>query len=45
MPGRNSRRTALLSLADEVDPDILLLETYPFGRRQFRFELLPLLDA
>jgi predicted glycosyltransferase len=41
---KKRRSTALLSLADEVDPDILLLETYPFGRRQFRFELLPLLD-
>jgi predicted glycosyltransferase len=41
---KERRRTALLSLTDEVDPDILLLETYPFGRRQFRFELLPLLD-
>src|SRR3954470_11952959 len=41
---KDRRRTALLSLADEIRPDILLLETYPFGRRQFRFELLPLLD-
>ena len=41
---KQRRRTALLSLADDIDPDILLLETYPFGRRQFRFELLPLLD-
>ncbi len=42
---KEHRRTALLSLADEISPDILLLETYPFGRRQFRFELLPLLDS
>lgn len=41
---RERRRAALLDLADSVDPDILLLETYPFGRRQFRFELLPLLE-
>jgi predicted glycosyltransferase len=41
---KERRRAALFSLADDVDPDILLLETYPFGRRQFRFELLPLLD-
>ena len=33
------------SLADEISPDILLLETYPFGRRQFRFELVPLLES
>jgi predicted glycosyltransferase len=42
---KEHRRTALLTLADEISPDILLLETYPFGRRQFRFELLPLLDG
>ncbi|WP_211103878.1 glycosyltransferase family protein [Skermanella pratensis] len=41
---RERRRAALLDLADAVDPDILLLETYPFGRRPFRFELLPLLE-
>jgi predicted glycosyltransferase len=41
---RERRRAALLDLADAVEPDILLLETYPFGRRPFRFELLPLLE-
>lgn len=39
-----ARRAALLSLFDAVQPDILLVETFPFGRRQFRFELVPLLD-
>ena len=39
------RRGALLSLFEAVDPDILLIETFPFGRRQFRFELTPLLRA
>lgn len=42
---RAARRNALLSLFDEQQPDILLVETFPFGRRQFRFELAPLLDA
>jgi len=38
------RRQALLAAFEESKPDIVLLEMYPFGRRQFRFELLPLLD-
>src|SRR5690349_17431575 len=38
------RRGALLSAFEEARPDIVLLEMYPFGRRQFRFELLPLLE-
>jgi len=28
-----------------VRPDVLVTETFPFGRRQMRFELLPLLEA
>jgi predicted glycosyltransferase len=39
-----ARRDALLALHDEVAPDILLTELFPFGRRQLRFELLPLLE-
>jgi predicted glycosyltransferase len=39
------RRDALLALHRQVDPDVLLIELFPFGRRQFRFELIPLLDA
>jgi predicted glycosyltransferase len=38
------RKDALLATFDQAKPDIVLLEMYPFGRRQFRFELLPLLD-
>jgi predicted glycosyltransferase len=41
---KERRRATLLSLAVDLDPDILLLETYPFGRRAFRFELIPLLE-
>ena len=33
----------LLSVYKESKPDLVLIETYPFGRRQMRFELLPLL--
>ncbi len=40
------RRCALLLEAFKAcSPDIVLLEAFPFGRRQVRFELLPLLDA
>jgi predicted glycosyltransferase len=39
------RRTALLDLHPKVNPDVVLLELFPFGRRQFAFELIPLLDA
>ena len=38
------RRERLLQLYEEVRPDIVLTELFPFGRRQLRFELLPLLD-
>ena len=38
------RRDRLLDLYEKVGPDIILTELFPFGRRQLRFELLPLLD-
>jgi predicted glycosyltransferase len=41
---KTQRKQALLAAYEEARPDIVLLEMYPFGRRQFRFELLPLLD-
>ena len=40
-----ARAAALLALFDAAKPDALLLEAFPFGRRQMRFELLPLLAA
>lgn len=40
-----ARRDRLLGLLQTVEPDILLIETYPFGRRALEFELKPLLDA
>lgn len=42
---RKARRDTLLSVWQETQPQILLIELFPFGRRQMRFELLPLLDA
>jgi predicted glycosyltransferase len=34
----------LLNLFEETKPSMILTELFPFGRRQFRFELIPLLD-
>ena len=42
---RSARREALLRAFQIVRPEVLLIETFPFGRWQFRFELLPLLEA
>ena len=37
------RKEALRAAFDRFSPDILLIELFPFGRRKFNFELLPLL--
>jgi len=42
---RARRRTALLDAFEAAQPDLVLIEMFPFGRWPFRFELLPLLDA
>lgn len=39
-----TRRAALLDFAETVDPDIILTEHFPFGRRPFRAEIIPLLE-
>ena len=39
------RRAALLGAFDAARPDAVVIEAYPFGRRAFRFELEPLLEA
>ena len=39
------RRDALLEAFRNVSPGALLIELFPFGRRQMRFELLPLLES
>ena len=39
------RRDQLLALLRETRPHAVVVELFPFGRRQMRFELLPLLDA
>jgi predicted glycosyltransferase len=39
------RRDLLLEAFHQISPSIVITEAFPFGRRQMRFELLPLLDA
>ncbi|MBN9078764.1 MAG: hypothetical protein BGN87_22445 [Rhizobiales bacterium 65-79] len=41
---KDRRRDMLLALFDRAAPDILITEAFPFGRRQMRFELLPLIE-
>ncbi len=38
------RRAQLLALEVAIDPHVLLIEHYPFGRGKFAFELLPLFE-
>jgi len=42
---REQRKMALLQAFTDCVPDALIIEMFPFGRRQFSFELLPLLQA
>lgn len=42
---RARRREALLAAFRAVVPHVLITELYPFGRRQMRFELLPLVEV
>ena len=42
---RALRRDRLLALFDELRPRVIVTEMFPFGRRAFRFELVPLLEA
>ncbi|NRP22255.1 UDP-N-acetylglucosamine--N-acetylmuramyl-(pentapeptide) pyrophosphoryl-undecaprenol N-acetylglucosamine transferase [Ensifer adhaerens] len=41
---RERRRNMLLDAFRTCDPDVVIFEAFPFGRRQMRFELMPLLD-
>ncbi len=39
------RRGLLLQAFHDARPDVVIMEAFPFGRRQMRFELLPLIEA
>lgn len=42
---RAARAAATLAAFARAEPDVLLVESFPFGRRAFRFEMLPLFAA
>ncbi len=42
---KEHRKNQLLNIYRSTQPDIVMLEAYPFGRRQVRFELVPLIEA
>ena len=42
---KEERKRRLLALVEEEKPDVFLVEFYPFGRKAFRFELDPILQA
>lgn len=39
-----ARAAQLIALCEQRQPDLIVTETYPFGRRQMRFELVPLIN-
>ena len=41
---RQTRRDLLLAAYETAAPDAVIFETFPFGRRALRFELVPLLE-
>lgn len=42
---KDRRRDLLLDIFGKTRPDVVVTEAFPFGRRQMRFELLPLMEA
>jgi predicted glycosyltransferase len=38
------RKDMLLNICDRFCPDVLIIELFPFGRRRFSFELIPLIE-
>ena len=42
---KHIRRDKVLQALANVDPEVVLIELFPFGRKKFAFELLPLLKA
>ena len=42
---RTRRKQKLLAFFESFSPQVLITETFPFGRRMMRFELIPLLES
>ena len=40
---QQARKNMLFELVDHFRPDVMIIELFPFGRKRFAFELLPLL--
>lgn len=40
-----ARRTMIMDCFRDTAPDVVLIELFPFGRKKFRGELMPLLEA
>lgn len=41
---QKERKRRLTELFHTFEPDVLLIELFPFGRKRFRFELVPILE-
>ena len=41
---KRDRRELILKTFQSLSPEVLLIELFPFGRKKFEFELLPLLE-
>jgi predicted glycosyltransferase len=41
---KQQRRAKLLEVLEDFRPDAAIIELFPFGRRKFAFELIPMLD-
>lgn len=41
---KTARQQTLLEACDRIEPDVAVIELFPFGRRKFGFELIPLLE-
>ena len=39
------RKEQMLGVLSDFQPDVLMVELFPFGRRRFSFELIPLIEA
>lgn len=42
---QETRKHSLLQQMADFQPDVLMVELFPFGRRRFSFELIPLMEA
>jgi predicted glycosyltransferase len=40
-----ARKQQLLELCDRIQPDVLMVELFPFGRRRFSAEIIPMIEC